>query len=285
MTITSTTKTVLVLLVSTIALRCGGMIVGGDASDATTADATADVVDAGTYTACTTPEGYEICGTPVALPQCPSSAADCEQCGCDILGIPPSEYCINLCAPTIGALNDAGWLKRGCDQWCDGSDICFRLALGSYSCVPFSIGQLLSQYEPDAPNDTYRNLVRYGDLSAWTGQAISSAPTCPAVSGYELCCGACGACGSGDICAGRSPLHPWGVCVPEAVPNGQHQGKGDAGFNGPTVCTPSIGEGVFVFTVDAPSQDVAALYGRCMPIAMCQALAASFPGGGTCTPQ
>jgi hypothetical protein len=248
-------------------------------------DASSDASDAD-FTSCTTPEGYQICATQGVLPICPTNTA-CEQCTCDDFGGIPG--CLGLCAPTVHTLLDAGLLtNRSCEKWCDEA-ICFSaIPTGgpensAYQCVPSSIGVLLGKYEQDAASG-YRNVVRYGDMSAWTGDPIPNI-ACPAVTGYALCGGACGACGdTGDICAGRSPLHPFGVCVPSQPPVGQDNSLGDAGKNGPTTCASDAGEGAVAFIVDAPSQHLANQYGRCMPLATCQAIAGSFPGGATCTP-
>jgi len=236
---------------------CGGLFGGGDSG----ADAGRD--DAG-YTTCTTPEGFAICGTTV--PAC-SSSGSCGQC------VPANDVPVGVCGSTYVSLP-----QRSCDDWCDQGEVCLDWIWdGAYWCAPFSLGVLLERHAAG-----HEEIARYGDLSAWTGDAIPEPATCPSVTGSQLCGGACAACAADNICAGRSPLHPWGVCVPDQPPSDQYHEPGDGGF-GPTTCSPDGGNAVFTFTVDPASQPVADRYGRCMPVAMCQALAANLPGGGRCT--
>lgn len=248
-----------------LVVACGGRLAGDDGGLDASTDSGMDG-EAG-YTACSTPEGFRICGTPA----CSNNDPSCGACASN------DQNRIGICGTT---LVDNPLLQRGCDQWCPDGSICVELFLGEiyYRCGPYSLGVLLEKYSPDS------TIARYADLSAWTGDSLPEPNTCPASAGYQLCGGACSPCPVGDICAGRSPLHPWGVCVPDSPPPDQEHTIDDAGtFDGPTTCAGDAGEAVFVFKVDSPSQSTAAKYGRCMPLAMCQALAATYPGGGACT--
>ena len=140
----------------------------------------------------------------------------------------------------------------------------------SYGCADFNLGVLLAKYDP--------SMVRYADLGDWTGDPLPEPTTCPTVSGFTLCGGNCGGCPAGQVCTGRSPLHPYGFCFPQYADfcsvDGFETCDADAG---PQSC--------FVFNVQPDAQAVANDYGKCMTPATCQAIATGLPGGGTCYAQ
>jgi hypothetical protein len=114
------------------------------------------------------------------------------------------------------------------------------------------------------------NELRYADYSSYTcGTPPPETTSCPTLSGVELCGAACGGClDSSNVCTGRSPLHPYGVCIPKS----------------PRACSTGClaGEKCFRFTVSPADQTVADAHGLCLPGTLCDALAAGLPGGGAC---
>jgi hypothetical protein len=116
-----------------------------------------------------------------------------------------------------------------------------------------------------------RARLRFTDYSTWSNAPIDSSGPCPNMPGVALCGGTCGICAPGGTCTGRSPLHPFGVCV---------QGTPD-NCNGTIRCR--SGEKCFRFTVQADAQPLADARAYCMQKAECEALATGLPGGATCT--
>lgn len=136
--------------------------------------------------------------------------------------------------------------------------------------VPFSAGVIVA-------NHGQADRLAYADRGVWTGQPIPKPTDCPKIQDVSTCGGYCGGCPFGQVCTGRSPLHPYGLCIPT-----------DAGvcslvsdINGSTC---KKGEGCFTYTVEPEHQHVADGTGFCMPLAQCQATAANLPGGGHCQP-
>jgi hypothetical protein len=115
--------------------------------------------------------------------------------------------------------------------------------------------------------------VRYADMSLFTGDPLPTPTSCDSgVTAVKTCGGHCGGCGADEICHGRSPLHPFGICV--KVNDG-----------GP--CTSkkfkcATGSSCFVWTVQPSAQADADGAGYCFPTAQCDNLAATLPGGGKC---
>jgi hypothetical protein len=137
-------------------------------------------------------------------------------------------------------------------------------------CVPFDLAVLASQY-------ANHSRLRYADLATWDGSPIPVPGTCPAVSGFTICGGACGGCNGSERCRGRAPMHPYGFCAaPSGLPGLCHA-------DGSKKC--SAGDSCFIFNVDPPGQALADFYGTCLPDPECQSLAQSLPGaGGKCVP-
>lgn len=223
--------------------------VGGPADASAIGDAGWDFGppdDAG-FTACTY-RTYQICG--YATP-CPSSVAGCEEC----VGAGGG---VGVCDATFSQLD-----AQYCDEWCDDGQVCLmQLAL----CVPYPVGYLLERYTSEPP------IVALADFSSWSNQPVPSPATCPAFSSFVPCGGPCGYCASGLKCAGRSPLHPFGLCVPY---------KPDFECSLQTTC-PSPTDGCFIFSVDTAGQSAANVFGRCMPLDECQQIATEYPGGALC---
>ena len=117
------------------------------------------------------------------------------------------------------------------------------------------------------------------DKTPWTPGATIPAATCPpggATGG--LCGGECGACPSGQLCAGRSPTHPLGVCVtPNSGSIGESWCHRDSG------CRDSTNACFVVHNPNPVDQALADEYGVCIPIDRCKSARALLPGGGSCT--
>ncbi len=226
----------------------------------------------GNWTQCTSPvvEGLAVCGGPF---HCSATSAACSGCGDCLFNDPgctaqdPLNTCIN---DGLVAAAD-GTPARSCPACPDGN-ICVAMFTGfeSFTCAPYDLGVLFAK---NGASDR----VRYADMGLWTGALLPPPPvTCPSVPDLQFCGGKCGTCPSGQVCAGRSPLHPNSFCVP--------QGSGPCPIGG-NVCpwSPDAGVGCLKFTVQPDAQAVANQWGLCVPTSLCEAAAAGLPGGATCS--
>ncbi len=214
--------------------------------------------DAG-WTQCSAPDGLRLCKG--AYDCQPSSPKDCACYGYDDAGP-------GMCAVWFDQGDNSRYFAL-CSICPDG-DICAAWYGGhdSFFCAPYEAGILYAQN--GAPDR-----VRYADRGLWTGDPLPLPATCPDL-GFPICGGHCGACPSG-VCTGRSPLHPYGLCVPAQLPGGKSNGCGA----GSDVSCPS-GYGCFTYTVQPAGQAVAD-YGFCLPTDYCKNAAANLPGGGKCS--
>jgi hypothetical protein len=242
------------------AVACLLLSACGGTADAVSTDASADTdldvsTDAGTAPdgplgPCEVQGGYAVCGGPNDCFPSPGEATpECAVCM-------PKTGAVGLCFAENGAYGD------DCNL-CDDGDVCVdATGFGAWVCRPFAVGQLFA-------SNGASTQVRYTDLSLWTGDALPEPADCAAPAGLTYCGGNCGGCPSGSACTGRSPIHPYGLCVPTqrlAPPN----------------C--SSGEVGFIFKVQPAAQALANAYSLCMPEAECATAAASYPGGAICTP-
>lgn len=134
--------------------------------------------------------------------------------------------------------------------------------------VPFEATQVVTRFGGG-------ERLAYADRGLWTGAALPTPISCPPPSaGVQLCGGGCGGCPSDQLCTGRSPKHPWGICVDIdaficAVGNTTNKR-----------C--ASGEGCFSFVVEPEHQAFANETGFCMSKAVCTETADVIPGGGLC---
>jgi hypothetical protein len=203
----------------------------------------------GSSSKCVSPEGYAVCHGPAACPVSSSACLQCEDSGTDALSL-----CLN---PTFDFS----------DPPCEDGLIVIAPVAGQmpapFICTPFDLGVLFAANGGESR-------VRYLDFGDWTGTALPSPSECPTIPGVPLCGESCGACPAHQTCTGRSPLHPYSMCVPR--------------FSFAALADQcSKEQGFFKFRVEADAQPVADLNGYCLPIAVCQAAAAGLPGGGICT--
>ncbi len=258
------TPLVHVVVLATL-LSCGGTVQGSsDAGPDASGDTADDVArdDAG-YGQCTSPSGYRVCG---GTGQCTyvEGANRCICWGKETSSQP------NVCGDN--KLIDQGYDGAMCNTCPDGS-LCGDFGLlatpdGELSCMPYEMGILYLK------NGATTDRIRYYDRGLFDGGPIPNPTVCPSLPGIRVCGGSCGGCPLGQYCVGRSPLHPVGFCYTPGQPD---------------VCSPgkhacSDGRPCFTFKVEPEAQPIADKNGLCIPLALCQALAQSLPGGGTCTP-
>jgi hypothetical protein len=129
--------------------------------------------------------------------------------------------------------------------------------------MPFNLGVLFV-------NAGEADRVRYADLGLFTGDPLPIPEACPRL-GIPICGGACGGCPGEDLCTGRSPLHPYGICVPPV--SGQCSPMSNCG----------TGKACFTYLVEPAAQAIADDWGYCLPTDLCEAIASQLPGGGACS--
>lgn len=211
-------------------------------------------------TQCSSPEGIRVCRGPA---NCPEGGAECKTC-------------TQQAAAAAGAcLESWPFVPKPCWLPADG-DACASIfgAPDDLWAVPFSVAELYAR------NGAGADSVRYADFGLFTGEPLPAPSTCPSAVNVPACGGACGGCPTGRKCTGRSPLHPFGLCVPDS-PTG-FSCTGSSVISKPESCPK--GSGCFTFQVEAKAQPLADRYSFCLPILECVAAAASLPGGGECLP-
>lgn len=122
--------------------------------------------------------------------------------------------------------------------------------------------------------------ARHSDRSAYDGRALPAESACPSAPGVSLCGGPCGSCAAGSACSGRSPSHPFGLCIP--TPN---SGLGASPCvrdqTHPAACGGALS--CFTFAVDSESQSVADANSYWIDSTQCANAATAYPGGAFCS--
>ena len=234
-----------------VALQEGGL---GDANDAS-----ATGFDA--WTKCRAPDGVEVCG----MPQCSDDQCACYVGGDNVADGGILEYCGTSPGVTAYPCSPCSVDEVCLDRYTHAFD-----PLGLYGlCEPVGLGVLFGR------NDA-GDRVWFSDFSSWSEDAIAPASVCPTIPGVSLCGDPCGQCPQGEMCTGRSPVHPFGWCAPA---------KRFPLLPRCTAGTNSCGSGAacFTYAVQAAAQRVADANGFCMEITLCDALASQLPGGARCT--
>jgi len=207
-------------------------------------------------TECRADNGVQICGGKY---QCSPTDPGCEYCLLfpDMLEANEVGFCVNQ------ALGD--W--HSC-YLCEDGRICATTMESDTipNCVPWEIGPLFT-----AAGASHR--LRYADHSAWTGAPLPEPDTCPVLQDVPLCGANCGGCAAGEVCTGRSPLHPYGICA-----------SSDISISACNTTTEKCkaGQGCFIFSVQSEHQAEADANGYCLSEKACLATAAMLPGGGKC---
>ena len=147
------------------------------------------------------------------------------------------------------------------DVWADGDVPGF----GPW-CLPYDYASLYCA-------NGSASLLSYSDHSTFDcSTPLPNPATCPSVMGFQLCGPACGDCMIGP-CTGRSPLHPFGLCLPSLATCSLGKTKNCAPYQ---VC--------MSFKVAPEDQHRADMNGICVAANTCAAIAAGYPGGMVCTP-
>lgn len=251
-------RPILPVLLGGLLWACGGTIVPVGPQDAQS-DSPSDAGKEASFdspSACVSPSGYRVCNGPNACPD--DQACDCNQK--HFTSEPALSYCISTWSQVFA-----------CDEGCADGQVCAVTTLFPdsgrvYFCVPEELGHL---FETNGGIDR----LRYADWSDWTSAPLPTPPACPTVPGVSLCGGACPTCGLGKFCTGRSPLHPYSICIPE---KNAYCTKASPGC--------PVGQSCFLFSVQADAQSLADAAGYCMPTAECKAAQGGYPGGATCLP-
>ncbi|MEB2313666.1 MAG: hypothetical protein OZ928_17615, partial [Polyangiaceae bacterium] len=201
-------------------------------------------------TPCSTPD-WEGCGPP----DCPAPRPGCSFCDVEI----SDEALVSPCFETYDDYSFGLSPPDGLILLSQEPDF-----TKAWNYLPYSAGVMIAAHGQSAR-------LGYADRGVWTGEPLPMPTTCPEIPDVHPCGGYCGGCPVGQLCTGRSPLHPYGLCVREGH-----------------VCSTTNdwpcekGERCFVFTVEPEHQQVADSAGFCLPLAVCQASAAHLPGGGRC---
>lgn len=247
---------------------CGGVATGSDAGDAA-ADARPDASvpkdsgagDAG-WTDCRSPDGWQVCyGTHA-----------CAATGCAAPYFCMANFAHPQNAELTACFNSAWSTTNGsCEDACGDGQLCVRpdVAVAQWLCAGENLGKLFDI-------NGGRDRVRYADWGLYDGTDIPLPQTCPSL-GLPLCGGPCPPCAAKQLCTGRSPLHPYSMCVPQ---NSKLMGVPEFCSKAQPACP--NGMSCFVFKVEPAAQALADGGGYCVPSAQCQAAASALPGGGFC---
>lgn len=246
---------------------------GGAPTSTTSSTAASSSAASGGAEGCSA-RGVRVCGG-----DCPTlDTASCPGFGCaptlDVTNEQPTAY--GVC---WSDLPDGGMTP--CNACPDDSG-CLERNSGELICVPLEVCAALWALGG-------RTVCRYADKSAYDHRALTEpAGVCPVgpVEGDAVACGgACPSCAIEGLppylqaCSDQSPNHPFGICV-HALANGAPCSLSpQGGYAVPC----AFGEGACgVYQDDAADQPVARVYGTCVPMGTCKAIAAALPGGFLC---
>ena len=266
------------MLLLALAAGCGGALSstpneGGDSGTdggAVSPDGDDGLGTGAGWTQCAAPSGDQLCGREQTACACGSDPSSCiGKAGCfcegaDSLGLgQPSD--ISICETQDASASNFYTCPDG-DVMLMAPTSLWRKPGDANSCAPLDFGTLYAK-------NGWAKAVRYADWAPFTGDPLPSPTDCPSLPGIQLCGGACpGSCPNGYTCTGRSPLHPYSVCMP-LVPATVSPNCGSGG--------PSNGWGCFAFKLpNATDQAIAQGAYDCVPGDWCQAAATAFPGGG-----
>jgi len=156
---------------------------------------------------------------------------------------------------------------------CSDGQIMFNIYSSGWLGYPFSVGQAL------ADNGATGDVLRYCDWNPWTGDPLPLPTTCPTFSTFAICGGVCGTCNNGDECRGRSPQHPYGLCLPSPPIYCRAQcPAGDMGCVLP--CPAGMSCAQYIDSTDGGEAE-AEYQQFCIPSSSCAELG-QYPGGAEC---
>lgn len=256
-----------------LATACGGTVAGADASaDGSPGDgAGADTSTDGEWTQCRAPSGAELCGSAAKC------GANCLHCTDNPWEPGPGDSGLSLCNDTL--ISGSGEYRQCPDGFVNVAAAADQPTNALfYYCRNEDAAKLYALAgRPD--------LARFPDRSAWTDAGIPAPPsTCPTgPPGLHLCGGACGDCPSPStqVCMGRSPTHPYSLCVnrfgiKKSTPESCKRGNGG-------ICQLGADLRCLTFKVEGSSQPVADAFSMCVDPDICMAAEAAYPGGAFCT--
>jgi len=224
----------------------------------------AGVSDGGVVDVCVSEDGdYLLCqGSHDCFP--PDERGDKKACGfCS--SFDPSRP--GLCSPPAGIASGPAT---------DGQIyVEYEPMTGLWGPYPYEVGPLF------AANGGAEQ-VRFADWSEWTGEPLPQPNTCPSFASFRVCGGNCGACKVGEICTGRSPSHPYSICVSTQT-CGYVQALADAG-NPWFGCDADAGESCLTFQSSDGGQALADKNGNgfCVDSTACEEATTNYPGGVFC---
>jgi hypothetical protein len=205
---------------------------------------------------CLSDEGVHVCGTSAG---CYQAGPDCD---CALSGTPFGPE-TDAGVPEVGVcLNTLDGLSlRPCGSCYDG-EVCVKLYYDDPVCTSESLGRLLWVHGAV-------DRVLYADLTPYTGEPLPEPTECPSDNGeLELCGGNCGGCGADQYCSGRSPTHPYGICVDSGIVHCDNSSFCEDGQACLLLATSSASGALFPST--------------CVNADSCASLASSVPGGAVC---
>ncbi len=243
-------------------VACGGRS-ELDVTEPSAFDSSAPPIDASAWPdACVTPdEVYAVCNGPRGCfpPDARTPDAACVACLTD----PNDPSAVGMCYSESSGTPKAAIAADG--ELYVAPDPRFVSAIGAWVAFPFEVGELFA-------NNGGGSRVRYADYMPWTGAPLPLPETCPTFSSFRICGGNCGICMTDEICSGRSPNHPYGICAR----GGCGSVVGDGGWHG---CS---GESCLVFQSSDDGQPLANANGFCFSASACDEAATAYPGGVIC---
>jgi hypothetical protein len=246
-------------------VACGGTVqmLPGDASPDEATDSAAG--DAGSVTQCTAPGNLALCGE-----------------GCS--GTCPKDQCVGQAGKPDGGNPlgicsiPGGRLTLGC-QHCEDGFLCVLASAAFQRPLPENFamyGCASVEYAQMYALNGRKDLALYADRSTYTDAPLPPPPeTCPSFPGLRLCGGACGGCEPDEVCMGRSPLHPYSLCV---------RAKGECIRGNPGGVDMGIKYRCLTFKADDDAQPTADRWSVLAREEQCLAAAKYYPGGAFCGP-
>jgi len=191
---------------------------------------------------------------------------DCPKSLLRPVGDVDSVYLFGVCQTEY---TDPGMAWAKCGAGCDSSRCCMLTPSGLFgSCQAIEVCE-----EGLARGAKW---VTFSDFSPFSLDPIPAPESCAdEITTWPTCAPGCSACPGGEVCSGRSPLHPVGLCFP------------DAKDKAPTNCGKnqqcSKGDFCFVWATSKPFYgEKAELEGVCLAEQSCLQVAKYLPGGGAC---